>query len=442
MKIGTKILIKILISCLFLINPVSSWSFIFDIIPENENLIIAGVLGEDLWNSNAWLFKIDQKGEILWSRIDKSNCTTHPWNLIKTHDGYVLGGIIVCPHKTKDGWIAKIDHYGNKLWERTYGFDGFGDSVTTIDSHNDSIIAGITINPCNEEGENKCLNTDSWLVNISDEGKELWKKELDFRDYDSIKKIKKVSNGYLGVISLGDIRENTLFYESFGILFFDLNGNLLLKKEFNFGYNEYGWDIVETEDGYCIAGTIWDVDLTKTTEASDVKSHAFVLKLNKNLDTVFIKNISINQITTGWSLSPDCTVLAGTGGFYHNNSVKKFVYVYNLSNQELFTIERDFLFMTEAIGIAKVVKVKDGYVLLSNILIDSNSKAWVTKVDLGGNFVWERFYPDEYLKVNESINEPTEKVESFQIPLPALLFVSILFILLAVILYLIFRYLL
>ncbi|MBO8179753.1 MAG: hypothetical protein H0Z19_04630 [Archaeoglobus sp.] len=213
--------------------PASGWSMAFDIAKSPDGgYIIAGATGLNYKWSYAWLIKVDSQGNEIWNRTYVGECRSQVWNIDRVDKGYVVGGVTGC--HGNDAWIIMLDDAGNVLWQKKYDYGGKGDSATSIVGDGKRVIASITIAPCKDG----CINEDVWFVQFDERGRELWKNEINYRDYDSIKRVKKTADGgYIGVGSVGDYRGGLRLYGNYDILVvkFNRKGEVEWNRTFDFG---------------------------------------------------------------------------------------------------------------------------------------------------------------------------------------------------------------
>jgi len=79
--------------------------------------------------SDAWVFKLDAEGNILWQKTYGGSDYNHANDIQLTADGgYVVAGDRDLPYETgRDAWILKLDSGGNVVWQKSYG--GAGDDA-------------------------------------------------------------------------------------------------------------------------------------------------------------------------------------------------------------------------------------------------------------------------------------------------------------------------
>jgi len=105
----------------------------------DEQYLIAGYsdsydfdLENNYGNSDAWAFKCDKNGNLLWSKNYGGSGSEYFYSIQLTNDGnYIMAGhtsssdIDLSFNNGKtDFWLVKTDSSGNIIWERSYGTSG------------------------------------------------------------------------------------------------------------------------------------------------------------------------------------------------------------------------------------------------------------------------------------------------------------------------------
>jgi len=147
-----------------------------DIQLTNDNcLILTGnQFIRDVEAGGAWLYKVSNDGDSIWSKTIHSgvyDCHDYGKSIQQTFDGGYIIGV-----KTNqsgmyedDWWIIKTDAHGDTLWTKLYGSD-WDDQINSIKQTNDGgyVVCG------NTEGDyliNGNMDyTDFWVLKLDDEG--------------------------------------------------------------------------------------------------------------------------------------------------------------------------------------------------------------------------------------------------------------------------------
>jgi outer membrane protein OmpA-like peptidoglycan-associated protein len=130
------------------------------------NFIMAGWT-ESFGNGNedVWLFKIDQNGEMIWSKTYGGELNDGAYSIYPTEDnGYIIAGYTNSLTKLSDIYLIKTDENGLKEWEKTYG-GSLNDEANYILQTKDKgfIVAGWT----KSYGNGK---EDIWLIKTDENG--------------------------------------------------------------------------------------------------------------------------------------------------------------------------------------------------------------------------------------------------------------------------------
>ena len=146
----------------------------------------------DINNSNGsydvWVLKIDTKGTMLWEKSFGGSGIDTGHAAVKTNDGnYLIAGAAISDDGdisnskgNSDAWVIKINDNGEMLWEKSFGGSGF-DAAWAIDKGNGIfgtyIIAGNSKSSDGDTSENNGEN-DFWVLVIDTNGKLLFEKSL------------------------------------------------------------------------------------------------------------------------------------------------------------------------------------------------------------------------------------------------------------------------
>lgn len=93
---------------------------------------------------DAWLLRLDGRGDTLWTRRFGGPGDDHGWDLEVTADGtFVLAGFQETADGDEDVWVLHVSDDGSLLWERTVGGpeDERAWAVTLVDSGDAIVLA-------------------------------------------------------------------------------------------------------------------------------------------------------------------------------------------------------------------------------------------------------------------------------------------------------------
>jgi len=146
----------------------------------------------DINNGNGsydiWVVKIDTKGEMLWERSFGGSGIDNGHAAVKTNDGnYLIAGAAISDDGdvsdskgNSDAWVVKINDNGEMLWEKSFGGSGF-DAAWAIDTGSGIfgtyVIAGNSKSSDGDASSNNGEN-DFWILKINNSGELLFEKSL------------------------------------------------------------------------------------------------------------------------------------------------------------------------------------------------------------------------------------------------------------------------
>jgi len=197
----------------------------------NDNAYVA--VGS--FNRYARIIKFDNNDNVLWKRnfggndISSFNSVTYDSN----YKAYVAVG-----RSEDDAIIVKFDVNGNVLWGRSFGGDGydFFNSVTYDHSENTYVAVGFSSASSFGNGDWDKISgkgeEDAIIVKFDINGNVLWKKNFGGYDYDKFNRV--IHDPYDdSYVAVGDSSNYAI------IVKFNFNGNVLWKKDFvrNKDYN-------------------------------------------------------------------------------------------------------------------------------------------------------------------------------------------------------------
>jgi hypothetical protein len=174
--------------------------------------IVAGSTGISNVDGNALLLKLDSDGNKVWDKTFGTYDNDEVCNeLIQSKDGgYVMVGSIYYPDGNDAAWLIKTDSYGNKSWEKTY----IGHEAYSIDQTNDSgyIISGFADSGGSGLG--------AWILKTDSNGNMLWEK-LYTGNANAVFATQTIDGGYIltGHIHITDTDLNAFLIKT------DPNGN-------------------------------------------------------------------------------------------------------------------------------------------------------------------------------------------------------------------------
>ncbi len=239
-----------------------------DIIPADNGFIIGG------YSENGEIFavKIDENGEMIWNRVYRLKGSSFMMDMCEADDGYLLAGITSTKDHRDQAFIMKIDEDGNEIWNRTYGgkYEEMLENIIKVEDG--YIFAGWT----NSYGNGVW---DVWLVKVDENGNEIWNRTYGGRDIDDARCVALTSDG--GYIIAGATMSYGNGWDDVYIIKVDEEGKIEWEKTFGGEDFESAEAIVETNDGYIIAGATASFDVGMFD--------GLLLKIDKNGNLIWYK---------------------------------------------------------------------------------------------------------------------------------------------------------
>src|SRR3989442_12321762 len=159
--------------------------------------IVAGtsdIFGPRTGTDQAWVFKLDQAGNVEWQFAyggngDSGACCvkeTHDYGFIVTGDTSAFGSGLA------NIWVLKLDHRGNVEWQNAYGGTGVQHPYSIQETPGGGfIVAGDT----DSFGAGP---PHAWLLRLDENGNVLWQKTYGGTGFDIARSVGLTSDG--GVI--------------------------------------------------------------------------------------------------------------------------------------------------------------------------------------------------------------------------------------------------
>ena len=317
----------------------SSSELFYDLTPYNNGFVASGYsqstdgdltgLAKGLYDGI--IVKYDENTNVLWKKTFGGSSIDWFYGLTQVSDGYIAvgnswsnDGDLTGLNKGGygDAIIVKYDVNGNKVWNKNYGgisSETFYQVIETTDGYiavgtsdsNDQDLAGL-----NKGGQ------DAIIVKHDLNGNVVWKKNYGGLGSDIFSDILKVTDGYIAVGQSSSTDQDLVGLNKGGqdaiIVKYDLNGNVVWKKNYGGALVDNFRSIGSLIDGYLVVG--WslsnDQDLVGLNKGFQ---DAIIVKYDLNGNVVWKKNyggtntdwfygittINDSFIATGYSNSTD-----------------------------------------------------------------------------------------------------------------------------------------
>ena len=226
--------------------------------------------GGSLYNSDAYLVKMNANGDTLWTRSFGSIYDDQVVSVVENAVGYVViaWNVPDTPVVSSDFFAEQLDPNGNTLWEKFYGSPSYefcNDAI--IDSHGRIIMGGASY------GYSYGLSNglyDFYVIKLDASGNKIGEGHFGGSGNEWTNAIIQTSDG--GYVMAGYTNTGTLGYDIY-LVKTDSNFNFQWAHNYGDSLDDYAYDIAED-----INGNLW---ILGSWESSD-SSHLVVIKTDAN----------------------------------------------------------------------------------------------------------------------------------------------------------------
>jgi hypothetical protein len=326
----------------------------------------------------------------------------------ESNDGDISGN-----HGMRDAWAFKIDRSGNILWTKALGgSDNDEGSSVVANTDNTYLIAGNTNSHDGNVTENNG-NQDLWLVKLSSSGNILWQKSfggsgLEFIVFSSIL---TTSDG--GYMVLGNTTSNDKNMSTnhggidFWLLKLDSNGSIIWQKTFGGSQDDISMSIIASGDGgYLLTGQSFsnDGDVSGSHGAGD----GWIVKVDTNGKKLWQKTLGGSGFDINFlpvAIPGGGYLVSGQTSSPNDGDVKGFH-----GDHDAWVVKLDAnggVVWQKALGSSQfegnysVMNTTDGGGLVAAFTNGNEGDvtgnhggydAWLVKLDNSGNIIWQKTY--------------------------------------------------
>lgn len=273
-------------------------------------------------DADVWIFKLNQLGELLWSKTYGGSADDRGTKIINTFDGgfAVIGftrsndGDVSFNNGFYDFWLLKLDASGNLLWEKTFGFSGNdqGQSLLQTSDGGYFLTGFMDFDGTSEQRHNlnKTANRhgvgEFWAVKIESSGEEEWNQYYGGTSNDRAYDVVQTPDG--GYIMVGNSESvdfditNPLGSYDYWVVKIDAFGSLQWQQNYGGSGIEIAYAITSTADGnYLVLGDTRSTDQQVTNPKGN--ADAWLIKINETGDLLWQKSYGGSQFDTGRSIT-------------------------------------------------------------------------------------------------------------------------------------------
>jgi hypothetical protein len=200
---------------------------------------------------------------------------------------------VSAPHGGADAWVVKLDSAGGFAWEKSLGGSG-DDEAYSVQQTSDGgyIIAGGTRSSDDDVIGGSHGDWDAWVVKLDAAGNILWQKPLGGSSWDYAYSIVQTSDGYIvagaSASNDGDVTGNHGGRDAW-VVKLNTAGGIVWQKSLGGSNEDRAYSILQTADGYYIAAGVsasGDGDVTGNHGGED----CWVVKLDASGSIVWQKS--------------------------------------------------------------------------------------------------------------------------------------------------------
>ncbi len=273
--------------------------------PDGGYIVAGSTTSFSAPSTDAWIVKLSSTGQIQWERRYGGPGTDVPNAIIQTTDGgYAVAGYTTPSGSSgKNAWIFKIDSSGSILWQNALA--GVSDDVfNSITSTADGGILAAGSTKSAGAG-----NDDILIVKLEGSGAVSWQKTYGGSDADTAASVRPTIDG--GYIVSGSSKSFSSYYSYSFLMKISGEGAIEFQKSYSIAYTGSILDVEQTTDGgYILGGSDDDDALIIKTDSTGNVSWQKVFRVS-NYSYIY----SILQNPAGGYSALGFTTAYGAGGY-------------------------------------------------------------------------------------------------------------------------------
>ena len=187
-------------------------------------------------------------------------------SIINTKDGYVLAGMSkTWGHGGEDAYVIKLDKDGNQIWHNAFGFR-YDEVANQIIATRDGgyILVGTTDSDIKKQ-------QDIYVVKLNANGTRAWQAHYGSKEDEEGYGIVETDDGY---VIAGYTKDTQSYNSDVYLLKISHHGRMLWSKKYGLDKDDAAKAIIKVEDGFVVAGY-------KTSQETYSKD-LYILKVDEN----------------------------------------------------------------------------------------------------------------------------------------------------------------
>lgn len=173
-------------------------------------------------DNDGWVLKLTSTGDLAWqTTIDAGGDEVIHALQVTFDGGIIVAGSITSVTETQDAWIFKLDQAGQMLWKKAYQGGGNDVAASIVETNDGGFLAAV-----NRE---MASGQDIWLIKIDGAGAWGWEKIIDLSPEDTVTALSQAKDG--GYVLTGSVSSDGLQTDVF-LLKIDATGTYQWDKTF------------------------------------------------------------------------------------------------------------------------------------------------------------------------------------------------------------------
>lgn len=252
-------------------------------------------LGNGMYD--AYIVKLNRNGDTLWTKTFGTSNREFVNDIILANDsGFVILGTSVATGTDNDAWIFKIQENGDLVWSQTFGNETYTDYANSVVAVNGGY------NLVGESGDKGLL-----IAKIYENGNlgSIKKYDINSGGTERAKDIITTEDGNCIVAGYGAISNSGYGRMDALIMKTDINGNTLWLKDYGTSNSDYVTAITRSDSGYIFVGTIDTLDDIWITSISDTGLSLWTKSIGTEY---FDRPVDIIAIESGYFILSTCKI--------------------------------------------------------------------------------------------------------------------------------------
>lgn len=213
-----------------------------------DYIMVGPTNSEGAGSSDIWVSKIDPSGREIWKKVFGGKGSDIPHDLVETSDGhYTIAGSTQNKAGGKNALVFKVSNRGRMMWYRTFGGEKRDEARSIIQTSD----GGFAV--CGNTRSYAVAEIDIWVLRLDREGKQIWEQAVHSQQEEMGRSIVQTQDEGFVVVGYRDISDKVAGDNKDAdmvILKLDKEGNgMWRKKLWGTNGNDVAEKVHETEEG-------------------------------------------------------------------------------------------------------------------------------------------------------------------------------------------------